>query len=84
MDANLVSSSIKKAIKDNESKLGVKIEETIAIVPSNNMEICMRHGKVNVHDDMITGDIIFDCMENALKEEKVAGMENGIMKKIFK
>ena len=75
VDANLVSSSIKKAIKDNESKLGVKIEETIAIVPSNNMEICMRHGKVNVHDDMITGDIIFDCMENALKEEKVAGME---------
>lgn len=75
VDANLVSSSIKKAIKDNESKLGVKIEETIAIVPSNNMEICMRHGKVNVHDDMITGDVIFDCMENALKEEKVAGME---------
>ncbi len=75
VDANSVSSSIKKAIKDNESKLGVKIEETIAIVPSNNMEICMRHGKVNVHDDMITGDIIFDCMENALKEEKVAGME---------
>lgn len=75
VDANLVSSSIKKAIKDNESKLGVKIEETIAIVPSNNMEICMRHGKVNVHDDMITGDVIFDCMENALKEEKVVGME---------
>lgn len=75
VDANLVSSSIKKAIKDNESKLGVKIEEGIAIIPSNNMEICMRRGKVNVHDDMITGDIIFDCMENALKEEKVAGME---------
>ena len=75
VDANLVSSSIKKAIKDNESKLGVKIEETIAIIPSNNMEICMRRGKVNVHDDMITGDVIFDCMENALKEEKVAGME---------
>ncbi len=75
VDANLVSSSIKKAIKDNESKLGVKIEEAIAIIPSNNMEICMRRGKVNVHDDMITGDIIFDCMENALKEEKVAGME---------
>ena len=47
VDANLGSSSIKKAIKDNESKLGVKIEEAIAIIPSNNMEICMRRGKVD-------------------------------------
>lgn len=75
MDAGLVSSAIKKCIKDNESKLGVKITSVIAIVPSNNLEISMKTGKVNANGDMINGDVIFDCIENSLKGEKMPNME---------
>ena len=75
VDAGLVSSAIKKCIKDNESKLGVKISSVIAIVPSNNIDISMKTGKVSANGDMINGDVVFSCMENSLKGERVPNME---------
>ena len=70
VDANLITSSIKKVLKDLESKLGTKIEQVLAIVPSNNRDITIATGEVNVHseDRVITGDLIFSCMQKSLKK----------------
>ena len=39
VDASLITASIKKVIKQLESKLGTKIEQVLAVVPSNNIDI---------------------------------------------
>ena len=41
VDASLVTSAIKKVVKELESKLGTKVEQVLAVVPSNNREILM-------------------------------------------
>lgn len=70
VDANLITSAIKKVIKELESKLGTKIEQILAIVPSNNRDISIVTGEVNVHteDHIINGDTIFNCMQKSIKK----------------
>ena len=69
-DAALVTSSIKKVIKELESKLGTKIEQVLAVVPSNNREISIESAEVNIHTEnhIINGDAIFSCMQKSLKK----------------
>ena len=71
IDAGQITSAIKKTIKDLESKLGTKIEQVLAIIPSNNREITIATGEVNVHTEehIIDGDIIFNCMQKSIKEK---------------
>lgn len=70
VDASLITNAIKKVMKELESKLGTKVEQVLAIVPSNNREITITTGEVNVHseDHIINGDIIFNCMQKSLKK----------------
>ena len=70
IDASLVTSSIKKVLKELESKLGTKIEQVLAVIPSNNRDINIANGEVNVHTDghIIDGDTIFSCMQKSLKK----------------
>lgn len=70
VDASLVTSSIKKCVKQVESKLGTKLEQVIAIVPSNNMEITIGSSSVNIDtvDNIIDGDTIFKGMQKCLKD----------------
>ena len=76
-DANLITNAIKKVIKELESKLGTKIEQTLAIVPSNNRNIKIVTGEVNVHTEehIIDGDTIFNCMQKSLKGSVSASSE---------
>ena len=69
-DAALVTSSIKKVIKELESKLGTKIEQVLAVVPSNNREISIESAEVNIHTEnhIINGETIFSCMQKSLKK----------------
>ena len=69
VDAALVSSAIKKAMQSVEAKLGTKIDKVVAIIPSNNMEINMAMGEIEItsEDKLITGEDIFACMQNSLK-----------------
>ena len=69
VDASAVSSAIKKTMKELESKLGTKIEQVLAIVPSNNRNINIGEAeiKINSEDHLITGDNIFACMSKCLK-----------------
>lgn len=77
IDANLVSQAIKKAIKNVEAKLGTKIDKTLAIIPSNNIEIAITTGRTNVTglNNIITGDDIFSCLQNSLKSNINSDME---------
>ena len=49
VDASLITSAVKKAIKTLESKLGTKIEQVIAVVPSNNRDINITTGEIDVN-----------------------------------
>ena len=71
VDATGVTNAIKKTIKELESKLGTKIEQVLAIVPSNNRDITIATGEVDVHTDshIIDGDTIFNCMQKSIKEQ---------------
>lgn len=77
VDASLVTSSIKKCVKQVESKLGTKLDKLIAVVPSNNMEITIGSSLVNVDtvDNIIDGDLIFSGMQKCLKDGRDASLE---------
>ena len=48
VDANQITSALKKVIKTLESKLGTKVEQVLAIVPSNNIDINITMAEVNI------------------------------------
>ena len=77
VDANLISSSIKKVIKQLESKLGTKIEQVLAIVPSNNIDINIGTGEIKVtkENNVIDGETIFNCLQKSLKNNVKKDME---------
>lgn len=77
IDAALITSSVKKVIKSLESKLGTKIEQVIAVVPSNNLEINIGMGEISVdtHDAIIDGDTIFNSLQKSLKKHVSSDME---------
>ena len=77
VDAGLITASIKKVIKILESKLGTKVEQVLAVVPSNNIDINIAIGEVNVttEDKLINGEVIFSCLQKSLKNNVPPNME---------
>lgn len=77
VDASLISASIKKVIKQLESKLGTKISQVLAIVPSNNVDINIAIGEVEVttEEHLIDGETIFNCLQKSLKKVSTKDME---------
>lgn len=77
VDATLISSSLKKVIKELESKLGTKVEQVLAIVPSNNLDINIGMGEVEIHteNNIIDGEAIFNSLQKSLKGKVLKNME---------
>ena len=77
VDANLVTTAIKKAIKQVQNKLGTKIEKVLAVVPSNNIKIDIVNSKMKNSNEnkIIDGDLIFNCMQKSLKNVDLDGRE---------
>ena len=77
VDATLISSSLKKVIKELESKLGTKVEQVLAIVPSNNLDINIGMGEVEIHteNNIIDGEAIFNSLQKSLKDKVLKNME---------
>ena len=77
VDASLITASIKKVIKQLESKLGTKIEQVLAVVPSNNIDINITIGETNVttEDHLINGETVFACLQKSLKNNVPQNME---------
>lgn len=76
-DANLICNALRKGFKNIESKLGTKVSQVIAVVPSDNMEIVIADSSIenSSEDQVITGDMIFSCMQNAIKGNIESGNE---------
>lgn len=68
-DAGAITSSVKKALKTLENKLGTKVEQVLAVVPSNNREINIATGEVSINtgDALIDGETVFNCLQQSLK-----------------
>lgn len=66
-----ITNSIKKCIKLSENKLGTKIDKVIAVVPSQNINFDIVTGKtkVNTEDNLITGEVIFNSIGNAIRSK---------------
>ena len=77
INAEKVSSAIKKGIKEIESKLGTKITKVLAIVPSNNVtfDIVSSTNDIKSENNIIDGDIIFNCLQKSLKNNVKSDME---------
>lgn len=77
IDAGLITTAIKKVIKQLESKLGTKVEQVLAVVPSNNIDINITIGEVNVttENHLINGETIFACLQKSLKNNVPPNME---------
>ena len=77
INAEKVSSAIKKGIKEVESKLGTKITKVLAVVPSNNVnfDIVSSQNDVKTENNIIDGDIIFSSLQKSLKNNIDKDME---------
>jgi len=77
INAEKVSSAIKKGIKEVESKLGTKITKVLAVVPSNNVnfDIVSSQNNIKTEDNIIDGDIIFSSLQKSLKNNIDKDME---------
>jgi len=71
-DATSAANAIKKGIKNLESKLGTKIDKVVAVIPSNNRDLVIKTGitDINEIDQTITGNDVYLCLQNAIKDIK--------------
>ena len=76
-DANQITTALKKVIKTLESKLGTKVEQVLAIVPSNNIDINITMAEINItgENKIITGNKIFSCLQKSLKNNVETDLE---------
>ncbi len=76
-DVPLASASIKKCLKELETKLGTKIDKVVATVPSNNREFEILTGSTIIKsvDETVTGDDVYACLQDAVKGSKEKGVE---------
>ena len=77
VDANKLSVAIKKCVKLSENKLGSNINKVFVSVPTNNIEIVMTSGTIDIKadDKKITGEDVFGCMQVSLKGAITSGMQ---------
>lgn len=67
-DTNEASDSLKKAINEVESMLGIKIKNVIASIPSYFAEFTMIQGSININSDdhVVTGKDVIDVLQAAM------------------
>ena len=77
VDAREVATTLKKAIKEVEVKLGMKITKALAIVPANNVEIVSTSANLIIKEEenVINGNQIFSCIQRAMTKVAKQGME---------
>ncbi len=65
--------SVKKAIEEVETKLGIKIKEVLTTIPSSNASFELINGSIAItnEDGIITGDDIISVLQQGMKIEEV-------------
>ncbi len=64
-DPKMVADSIRLAVKELESMLGLKIEEALVNVSSNGMDVSIVTGESSVEDE-VTGEEVTNALKNAV------------------
>lgn len=75
IDCEKVATSIKNAIKDIESTIGLKIREAIVTVASNDRKLSVVSGSCNILDSEVTGTDIVNCLSDAIVDKVSDGYE---------
>ena len=65
-DVDKVSVSLKEALKKIESTIGLKIEEAVLTIPSNNRKLSVVSGNVDIGSDVVTGTDISNVLNNSV------------------
>ena len=65
--------SVRKAIDEVETKLGIKIKEVLTTIPSSNASFSLINGSIAItnEDGIITGDDIVSVLQQGMKLEEV-------------
>lgn len=66
IDPNMAADSVKLAAKEIESMLGVKINETIVNVPTNDIEITIVSGNTEIVQQEVTQEDITNILKDAV------------------
>ncbi len=76
-DAEAARSSIKKAVDEVESMLGISIKKIAVTVPSYKADFSLVKGNIKIENDasIITGKDVSEVLENALATKKQNGYE---------
>lgn len=64
-------SSLSMAIEEVETKLGIKIHQTLLTIPSYNLNFDVINGSIAVEGETITGDDVINVLRQGMKIEEV-------------
>lgn len=69
IDHHMVVNSLKLAIEEIEKTLGLKINKTLVTVPSNNRNIMVVDGKIDIDHETINGSDIIAVLQESSENE---------------
>lgn len=69
VDHNMVVSSLKLAIEEIENTLGLKITKAVITVPSNDRNLSVVDGKIEISKEQIDGDDVVSVLQEATVEK---------------
>lgn len=75
VDHNMVVSSLKLAIEEIENTLGLKITKAVITVPSNDRNLSVVDGKIEISKEQIDGDDVVSVLQEATVEKIVENDE---------
>ena len=78
-DSSEASDSLKKAINEVESMLGIKIKNVITSIPSYFAEFTMIQGSINItgENNTVTGKDVIDVLQAAMHTKNLNKKEMG-------
>lgn len=75
VDENLAIDSLKLALDDIESNIGIRIKKAITTVPSNNREFSVVSASTPIEDEEVTGEDIVSVLHEATVDKIDLGEE---------
>ena len=75
IDKEKVSNSIKTAVKEIEATIGIKIEEAVVTIPSNDRNLSVESGTTKIVLDTVSGEDIVNALSDAVIDKVPEGYE---------
>lgn len=75
VDKEKVASSLTKAISEIESTIGLKINEAVVNVASNDRKLSITSGSTKIIGDVVTGEDVVNCLSDSIIDKIPEGYE---------